>query len=563
MPPLMHSEGSFMPTGYRLTSKESVERDSVPIGRSNLWAWALLLVILLVITAIRIRLLAMPLERDEGEFAYMGQLMLDGIPPYKIAYSMKLPGIYAAYALVMAVFGQTTVGIHLGLLLVNLTSIALVFLLGKRLVDPTVGVVAAASYAFSSLSRHMLGTSAHAMHFVLPFILGGMLLMLKGIESGKARTFFWSGLLLGIGFVVKQHGALFIPFAAIYVFWALFRVKPVCWKDLLRKEGLLLAGSAIPFGLTCSILYKLGVFKNFWFWTFTYAREYTSEVQSDAILPTLLLQIMRITGPHKLLWLLGVGGLIILFADSRLREKRFFLAGFALFAFLITCPGFYFRQHYFIPFLAAIGLLAGVAVTSAQRWLSGRKYTVRVRSLPLVLVAALLLYGVLSDGAFLFVLSPSEASRYVYGANPFPEIIQVADYIKAHSDENDKIAVLGSEPELFFYAHRRSATGYIYTYGLMEPQKYARQMQREMIREIESARPKYIVYVSIPTSWLRKAASDRTIFMWQNQFLENGYELVGAVDFIDPNYVPFYWDEDAGNFIPEAPDYILVFKRIN
>jgi hypothetical protein len=26
-------------------------------------------------------------------------------------------------------------------------------------------------------------------------------------------------------------------------------------------------------------------------------------------------------------------------------------------------------------------------------------------------------------------------------------------------------AILGSEPETYFYAHRHSATGYIYTYG--------------------------------------------------------------------------------------------------
>ena len=49
-----------------------------------------LLVIALAI-AIRLRLLGVPLERDEGEYAYAGQLMLEGIPPYKLAYTMKFP----------------------------------------------------------------------------------------------------------------------------------------------------------------------------------------------------------------------------------------------------------------------------------------------------------------------------------------------------------------------------------------------------------------------------------------------------------------------------------------
>jgi hypothetical protein len=46
-----------------------------------------------------------------------------------------------------------------------------------------------------------------------------------------------------------------------------------------------------------------------------------------------------------------------------------------------------------------------------------------------------------------------------------------------------RIADLGSEPEIYFYAHLHSATGYIYTYGLMDEQKYAWTMQRETIRD--------------------------------------------------------------------------------
>ena len=51
-------------------------------------------IILLTVAIIRIRLLSFPLERDEGEYAYFGQLILQGIPPYKLAYNLKLPGTY-------------------------------------------------------------------------------------------------------------------------------------------------------------------------------------------------------------------------------------------------------------------------------------------------------------------------------------------------------------------------------------------------------------------------------------------------------------------------------------
>src|SRR5207247_3418599 len=107
-----------------------------------------------------------PLERDEGEYAYAGQLMLQGIPPYKLAYNMKFPGTYGAYALIMALFGQTIVGIHLGLLLINAATILLIFLLGRRLINSMAGLAAAMTYAVFSVRPSVLGVASTAAHSV-------------------------------------------------------------------------------------------------------------------------------------------------------------------------------------------------------------------------------------------------------------------------------------------------------------------------------------------------------------------------------------------------------------
>ena len=145
--------------------------------------------------------------------------MLQGIPPYKLAYNMKFPGTYAAYAVIMSIFGQTISGIHLGFLLVNAATIALVFLLGRRLINTTAGLVAAASYAVLSLSPTVLGFAAHATHFVMLPVLGGMLLLL-GSTIAPAHPFgrlFASGVLFGLAGVMKQPGIFFVLFAVIYL----------------------------------------------------------------------------------------------------------------------------------------------------------------------------------------------------------------------------------------------------------------------------------------------------------------------------------------------------------
>src|SRR5204862_5710353 len=105
------------------------------------WTGAFFLV-LAACLAVRIRLLGLPLERDEGEYAYAGQLMLHGIPPYKLAYNMKFPGTYAAYAVIMAIFGQSATGIHLGFLLVNLSTVLLLLLIARTLFGWQAGLAA-------------------------------------------------------------------------------------------------------------------------------------------------------------------------------------------------------------------------------------------------------------------------------------------------------------------------------------------------------------------------------------------------------------------------------------
>jgi hypothetical protein len=143
---------------------------------------------------VRLRLLQVPLERDEGEYAYAGQLILEGVPPYALARNMKLPGAYAAYAVLRRVFGETIGGVHLGLMLVNAAAALLVFLLGRRLFGARGGLAACAAYAVMSVGDAVMGTQAHATHFVVLPALGGILLLLRATDTGRIDLVIWSGL---------------------------------------------------------------------------------------------------------------------------------------------------------------------------------------------------------------------------------------------------------------------------------------------------------------------------------------------------------------------------------
>ena len=147
----------------------------------------------------------------------------------------------------------------------------------------------------------------------------------------------------------------------------------------------------------------------------------------------------------------------------------------------------------------------------------------------------------------------------VNGTNPFPESMKIGDYLRAQTTPSDAIVVLGSEPQIYFYAQRRSATGYIYTYGLMEPQPYAHQMQEEMIHEIETARPKFLVLVVVGKSWLAGRDSDKTIFRWADNYCEANYEEVGLINISDRGTDYYFSARPPG--VEPAPDRILIYRR--
>ena len=504
--------------------------------------WVAVLLVMLAAGLLRLRLLDLPLERDEGEYAYAGQLLLQGIPPYRLACNMKLPGAYAAYAALMAVFGQSIAAIHFGLLLVNCAAILLVYLLGKRLFGTASGLAGCAAYALLSIGSGVMGTAAHATHFVVLPVLGGALLLTRPADSWRPSTLWWSGLLFGVAFVMKQPGLCFVVFGALYAAARLWRER----RGMAAKLAAFSAGAVAPFAVTCLLLWLAGVFPKFWFWTFTYARQYASEVSLGVGFWAFVLNFLPILKQSAPLWLLAGVGLFAIWRRNENRGRAAFVTAFLFFSFLAVCAGLHFRQHYFVLLLPAVALLAGAAI--------------RQRAMGWVFGAALLL-SIGFEREFLFRLNPMEACRELYGLNPFPEAIRVADYIRAHSEKDARIAVLGSEPEIYFYARRHSATSYIYVYGLMEAQPYALAMQNEMIGEVEQTAPQYVVRVSGNMSWLRRPQSPPRIFDWWQAYAPQHYRLVGIADIVSAERTEYRWDAAAETYQPRSSYFLAVYRR--
>jgi hypothetical protein len=200
-----------------------------------------------------------------------------------------------------------------------------------------------------------------------------------------------------------------------------------------------------------------------------------------------------------------------------------------------------------------VSLLVAVAVNGAARQVGW--------SVGLALFVIACAGFAFANRAVWFQMSPEAVSRSLYQQEPFPEAVRIGEYIRAHSTDKDIVQVLGSEPEIYFYAHRHSASGYLYMYDLTKSTPFAPAMQREVIHDVETTRPLYIVDVHVPTSWAMTRNSDQEIVEWASAYIQAHYDLIGRVALGDADKTNFVLMPGAAPQEKESWMYLALLKR--
>ena len=523
--------------------------------------WLLLSIIILFSISIRVRLLEVPLERDEAEYAFSARLLLEGIPLYTESTEfLKMPGLYALYAIFLSVFGNSIIGIHLGLLVVNTLTIILMYFFGKRLCDDTAGLMAAASFAIMSVSNYVLGFTTNAEPLLLLPTIGALLFLLSAVETKRRSELFFCGLLLGLAYVIKQPAAFFIMFAGLYIIYTHFKAGQSTIKVLITKLLIYSAGVFLPFITICILLLFSGVFDKFWFWTYEFALTHGGALPFTLGLTLLKTSSIRVLNTTLLFYCLAAVGFAAIFYDKKLKEKAVFTILLLLFSFFAVSLGLYYRLHYFILIIPVISLLTGFALSFIAGLLKKNGSGLVIKTLPIILALIVISFTLIKESAYLFSRSPENISRTTYGSNPFVEAIEISKYIKENSTKDDRIEVIGSEPEIYFYSDRRAASKYAVIYTMIGSHKYALEMQKDYAAQVEAARPKFIIYVSVATSWAMPPEAEKWILGWVNLYVSTNYDLVGVIDINRNDPSKFMWDEDAVGIRPESKNWISVYR---
>jgi hypothetical protein len=520
-----------------ISDTEVVVRGTTPSRldpRLHYLCYAMLVLVIVIFAVIRIRLRNTPLQRDEGEYAYAGQLMLQGIPPYKLAYNMKLPGTYLAYAAMMAAFGETVAGIRIAVLFVLVANTLLLFFLTRRLFGLLAATAAAAFYTLLANRWSTLSLDGHATHFIMLAALAGTLLLLQAVDSQSRIILMLSGICFGMAFLMKQQGVTYAVFAGLYWIGSEWK-RSASLRRLVSGCCVLASGIAIPYLITCLWLWWAGVFRQFWFWTVHYGAAYEKIVSWSEGWKQFNLNWPSVPRPALIWWMAGFG-LTALFWNRRAREHNVLVLSFAFFSILAVVPGLYFRQHYFLVLLPGVAMLAGLAIGAPYEMLQGRNRLSMLRWIPVAFFLLAYISGLVGQKKYFVRMTPLQISRQMYHEDGFAEAQVVGDYVRDHTSDKDRIAVIASEPEIYFYSHRHSATGYMYMYPLTEKQKFAHTMQEEMIHEVQESEPEMIVFNDTMFTWGCSSKwpdvspdPSMDMFLWMHHYLDAHYEQVAEV----------------------------------
>ena len=471
--------------------------------------------LILITAAVRLPLLNVPLERDEGEYAYIAWRLSHNELPYRDWIDQKPPAIFWVYRAALALPVEPIRAVHLAALLFAAASTCALFFLALRFMSRFWAFVAAALFTLLSADPFAQGTAANTEVFMLlPLILSQIAFLKVADNPRNVLLMIICGALTGIAIAFKQVSA--VNWFLLIALYPIFASPEKRWR------------AAIVFAIwSLGGLFAIVGIIGFYFWAchglselidnvFTHNLEYIGAMTWSDRRQFCLETVVRLAQTETLVWIFSAVGLIALLI---IRKGKWFvfLAGWLITSMIGVSASGYFFPHYFqqlLPPLALIAAFGAQGLSELRPW--------RSSWIPQALFGFLLVVLSLKTlWPFWFSYTPADAVRTIYPGNFFAEMPEFATRIAQVTSSEERVFVFGAEPELLFYAQRVSATRYIFLFPLYGPYRNAREKQMAATDEIQRASPAAAVYV--PNDLFFNSGSDQYFTDWSLSYLQQNF----------------------------------------
>ncbi|RJP37058.1 MAG: hypothetical protein C4547_06370 [Phycisphaerales bacterium] len=492
-------------------------------------ALVILLVAAVLFIALRARMISVPFERDEGEYAYVAQRLAHGDAPYRDAFLQKTPAAAFVYAAAFAIADEGIESVHLMLYAFTAATALLLYRLIAAAAGRVAGAVAVLAFSLTSIEPRLLASAANTEQFALLPLTAGIAAALLARQRHSWRWSAASGACCLAAFWFKQVALAPAMVAPLILLGGRGHRPFPDGHDRPRdatpaRLAAWLAGGTVVSTIAVAYIALSDAWAAFVDCAFAHNWAYAQRVSPSDGWTALVARLAEQWPSMFGVWLLAAivlawprGAVETALADAagdarpssaaiRPRELGLWL----ILSFIAVAAPMNFYHHYFVWLLPPLCGLAGIG---AGRLLQavGRTGPAAVRGKALVrramptavavgVTALIALPTLVANRAIWLAAGPRAVSSLLYRQNAFWESVEIGRFIRSAGEPSDSVFILGSEPQILFYANRRSASRYTIMYPLFGPYADAEGRQEEVLEEIARDRPRWILDVRLENS---------------------------------------------------------------
>lgn len=398
-----------------------------------------LLALLLITLLFRWQTWSLPLNRDEGMYAYAASRLFDSdFVLYRDLFEHKPPGIQLLYWTMFQFTGESEFSVRLLSFTNAVVASILIYLIIHHLTkDQKKSIVLTSIYSYFSNSFVLEGQLANTEMFMTTFLTAGLYLQLKGHSLA-------AGLLAGFAMLLKPVA---IPNVLLLItFPLLTRDKKSFMKIISFSTGFML-----PIVAVLAWFHSKNAIPDFLAQVINFNKFY---VQSGLdVVGKKIDLISWLIRAHLFVKLLAIGTIAILIKNwekGSIRKVLLFGAWFTMFYIgaKITSRNV---LHYYFPLISSFILLAAVS------------YEKRVLFVITVVFSAIWGWYLLLPPKLAYEKTFGTTVRYAYEAR------DIGNTVRARTKPGDKIFFWYDDPEVLFYSERDPTTKYANTFGIVIP----------------------------------------------------------------------------------------------
>lgn len=497
-----------------------IARGAPPASHSVKPALFALIAVVLVTTAIRLPTLAIPFERDEGEYAYIGWRLGFGELPYRDWIDQKPPGVFWVYRAALALPMEPVFSVHFAAMVVSAATACALYFLARQFMSRWWAAVAALLFAVFAADPLVQGTAANTELFMLCPLTLSQLAFLRAAQKGRRQILLAvvSGALTGVAVAFKQVAA--VNWLFLIAVAPLFATRGNRLRSTLAFAGWSTAGAAAVWASIVAYFALRHGLGDLVYNVFTHNLEYVQAMPWRQRMARLGRTLGTLSRSESIVWVFAAIGFVALGRGGKWKPFVF-LAGWAIASIAGASASGYFFAHYFQQILPPLAVAAAFGAETLFELRSWAAVPARCRAAALGLLLAVMPGA--AAGPFLFLYSPADAVRKLYPGDAFAEMPQLAARLAQTTAAEDRVFVFGAEPEVLFYARRVSATRYIFLFPLYGPYADAREKQAAAAEEVAAAHP--AAAILIPNRLFNSPGAEPFFTGWSRSYIQKHFTL--------------------------------------